>query len=153
MLISPRFTSPVDEDLSEEIKKLNARIGELEGAITKLVEPFQRAQDTARNYYRLVQILAEQGGLTPDAILPEVKDPISKEIVRILLDGRGQNVSQITERIRSVRGTASRRIVREKLKALVDNDIVVVSSSGTVKTYSLSQEVLDKWSHLLGIRI
>jgi len=149
----PRSTTTVDEDLSEEIKKLNTRIGELEGAIKKLVEPFQRAQDTARNYYRLVQILAEQGGLTPDAILPDVKDPISKEIVRILLDGRGQNVSRITERIRSVRGTASRRIVRDKLKGLVDKDIVVVSPSGSIKTYSLSQEVLDKWSHLLGIRI
>ncbi len=141
-----------EEELAEEIKRLNARIGELESAISKLVEPFQRAQDTAKNYYRLVQILAEQGGLTPDAILPEVKDPISKEIVRILLDGRGQNISQITERVRSKRGTASRRIVREKLADLVGQDIVV-ASSGTIKEYSLSQEVLDKWSHLLGIRI
>jgi DNA-binding transcriptional ArsR family regulator len=143
----------VAEDLSEEIRRLNERIGELESVISKLVEPFQNAQDTARNYYRLVQILAEKGGLTPDAILPEVKDPISKEIVRILLDGREQNVSQITERVRSVRGTASRRIVREKLKDLVGMEVVVVSSSGSIKVYSLSKEVLDKWSHLLGIRI
>ena len=108
----------VSKDLAKEVKELNKRIAELEKMISVLVQPLQRVQTTTSNYLKVVQLLLEHGGLTPDLILSEVKDSISKEIVRVLLDRNEQNVSQITELVRSKRGTASRRIIREKINEL-----------------------------------
>ena len=143
----------VNKDLAEEVKELNKRIAELEKMISVLVQPLQRVQDTTSNYLRVVQLLLEHGGLTPDLILPEVKDPISKEIVRVLLDRSEQNVSQITELVRSKRGTASRRIIREKLNELTKKNIIEKKQKRSLSVYSLSSDVIKKWSQLLGINI
>jgi len=143
----------VNKDLADEVKELNKRIAELEKIITTLVKPIQRVQDTTSNYLRVVQLLIENGGLTPDLILPEVKDPISKEIVRVLLDRTDQNVSQITELVRSKRGTASRRIIRDKINDLTKKNIICKKQKGSLYVYSLSQDVIKKWSQLLGINI
>ena len=143
----------VSKDLAEEVKELNKRIGELEKMISVLVQPLQRVQTATSNYLKVVQLLLEHGGLTPDLILPEVKDPISKEIVRVLLDKNEQNVSQITELVRSKRGTASRRIIREKIHELTKKNVICKQQKGSLYVYSLSQDVIKKWSQLLGIHI
>ena len=143
----------VSKDLAEEVKELNKRIAELEKMISVLVQPLQKVQTTTSNYLKVVQLLLEHGGLTPDLILPEVKDPISKEIVRVLLDRNEQNVSQITELVRSKRGTASRRIIREKLNDLTNKNIICKQIKGSLNVYSLSPDVIKKWSQLLGINI
>ena len=115
----------MSQDLTDEIIKLNKRISELEKMLSILIQPFQKIQDTASNYLKIIQLLLEHDGLTPDLILPEVKDSISKEIVRVLLDRNEQNISQITELVRSKRGTASRRIVREKINELTGKKITI----------------------------
>ena len=143
----------MSKDLADEVKELNKRIAELEKMISVLVQPLQRVQNTTSNYMKVVQLLLEHGGLTPDLILPEVKDPISKEIVRVLLDKNEQNVSQITELVRSKRGTASRRIIREKIHELTKKNIICKQQKGSLYVYSLSQDVVKKWSQLLGINI
>ena len=143
----------MSEDLAEEVKELNKRIAELEKMISVLVQPFQRVQDTTSRYLKIIQLSLEHGGLTPDIILPEVKDPISKEIVRVLLDRSEQNVSQITELVRSKRGTASRRIIREKIHELTKKNIIEKKQKGSLSVYSLSSDVIKKWSQLLGINI
>jgi DNA-binding transcriptional ArsR family regulator len=86
-------------------------------------------------------------------VTPEVKDPISKDIMRVLMERRDQNITQITESLRTKRGSASRRIVRERVKTMIEQGIVTPKGEGTVSTYSLSEEVLRKWSQLLGISI
>ena len=143
----------MSKDLTDEIKELNKRISELERMLSLLIQPFQKVQDTTSNYLKILQLSLEHGGLTPDLILPEVKDPISKEIVRALLDRSEQNISQITELVRSKRGTASRRIVREKVNELTEKNIIQKKQKGSLYVYSLSQEVIRKWSQLLGINI
>ena len=143
----------MSKDLTDEIKELNKRISELERMLSLLIQPFQKVQDTTSNYLKILQLSLEHGGLTPDIILPEVKDPISKEIVRALLDRSEQNISQITELVRSKRGTASRRIVREKVNELTEKNIIQKKQKGSLYVYSLSQEVIRKWSQLLGINI
>jgi DNA-binding transcriptional ArsR family regulator len=143
----------VSKDLAEEVKELNKRIAELEKMISVLVQPLQRVQTTTSNYLKVVQLLLEHGGLTPDLILPEVKDSISKEIVRVLLDRNEQNVSQITELVRSKRGTASRRIIREKINELTKKNVICKQQKGSLFVYSLSPDVIKKWSQLLGINI
>jgi len=143
----------VSQDLTDEIRKLNKRISELEKMLSILIQPFQKIQDTTSNYLKIIQLSLEHGGLTPDLILPEVKDSISKEIVRVLLDKNEQNISQITELVRSKRGTASRRIVREKINELTGKNIIQKKQKGSLYVYSLSEEVIKKWSQLLGINI
>jgi len=143
----------VSQDLTDEIIKLNKRISELEKMLSILIQPFRKIQDTTSNYLKIIQLLLEHGGLTPDLILPEVKDSISKEIVRVLLDRNEQNISQITELVRSKRGTASRRIVREKINELTGKNIIQKKQKGSLYVYSLSEEVIKKWSQLLGINI
>ena len=143
----------MSKDLTDEIKELNKRISELERMLSLLIQPFQKVQDTTSNYLKILQLSLEHGGLTPDLILPEVKDPISKEIVRVLLDRSEQNISQITELVRSKRGTASRRIVREKVNELTEKNIIQKKQKRSLYVYSLSQEVIRKWSQLLGINI
>ena len=141
------------KDLSEEVKKLNKRIEELEKMLSTLVEPLRNVRDLTQNYLKIAGIIIDKGGLTPDAILPELKDHISQEIVRVLLDRTEQNISQITELVRTRRGTASRRIIREKIKELTEKDIIQKKQKGSISVYSLTDKVIKKWSQMLGFKI
>ena len=140
-------------DLAEEIKALRKRIAELEAMLATVVQPLQKVNTTMQNYLRLTGLLLDHGGLTPEVILPEVKDPIAKDIIRALLERSDQNISQITELVRSRRGTASRRIIREKLKDLGERNIIEQDQTGSRQVYRLSPTVIKKWSQLLGFSI
>jgi DNA-binding transcriptional ArsR family regulator len=143
----------VTTDLAEEIKALRKRIAELEAMLATVVQPLQKVNTTMQNYLRLTGLLLDHGGLTPEVILPEVKDPIAKDIIRALLERSDQNISQITELVRSRRGTASRRIIREKLKDLGERNIIEQDQTGSRQVYRLSPTVIKKWSQLLGFSI
>jgi hypothetical protein len=54
------------------------------------------------------------------------KDQISWLIIRILDNSRPLNISQLTAAIRAERGTASRRIVRERVNTLLHRGIIDV---------------------------
>jgi len=95
----------------------------------------------------------DHGGLTPDVIFPDLKDPISKEIIRVLLERPAQNVSQITDLVKSKRGSASRRIIRKKLTDLEQRNIVQKQQQGSRSVYNLTPEVIKKWTQLLGLSI
>lgn len=69
------------KDLAKEVRELNKRISELEKIISRLITPIQNAGKVTNNYLRLTNLILDQGGLTPDLIFPEIKDPISKEII------------------------------------------------------------------------
>ena len=142
-----------DEDLPKQIKELNKRIAELEGLMAQIVAPVQKMQRSTQNYLRIVDLALKHGGLSPEMLLPEVKDPISKDIVKVLLKKSGMNITQITDSLRDERGSASRRIVREKLKSLEEMEIVKQKEDKKVPTYKLTEKVLRKWSQLLGIPI
>ena len=114
-LYPPEYPGTVEKDLADEVKELNKRISELEKMLSVLLKPLTDVRKTTERYLKLAGLLLDHGGLTPDVILPELKDPISKDIVRVLLERPEQNVSQITDLVKSKRGTASRRIIRKKL--------------------------------------
>jgi DNA-binding transcriptional ArsR family regulator len=141
----------VEKDLTDEVKELNKRISELEKMLSVLMKPFTDIRKTTESYMRLAGLLLDHGGLTPDLILPELKDPISKDIVRVLLERPEQNVSQITDLVKSRRGTASRRIIREKLVDLEKKNILQKQQHGSRSVYSLTAEVIKKWTQLLGL--
>ena len=105
------------------------------------------------SYLRLINIYMEHGKISPSVIFPELKDPISREIVEILFFMGSLNTSQITEELKKSRGRASRRIVREKLNALVDMGIVECEVRKNEKVYSISEYAIKKWLKVLGINI
>jgi len=141
------------KNLSEEIKELNKRISELEKMLSTVIEPLRDVGKVTQNYMRLIGILIDRGGLSPDMMLPELKDPISKDIVRVLLEKSNQNISQIEELVRTKRGSASRRIIREKLQYLEGKNIIQKQQKGSLYVYSLDEAVVKKWSQLLGFHI
>ena len=142
----------MEKDLGKEIKELHKRISELEKMLSLMIEPLRNAEHATRSYLRIAGLLLQNGGLTPDMLFPEVEDSISKEIVRALLSRPDQNISQITELVRSARGTASRRIIRKKLQELSNKEIIQRQQKGTRTVYSLTEKVLKRWSRMLGFK-
>jgi len=138
-------------DVAAEIKELNKRINELETMLLALMKPLTEARKTTQNYLKLAGLLLDHGGLTPDLILPELKDAISRDIVRVLLERNEQNISQITELVKTKRGTASRRIIRGKLLELEGKNIVQKHQKVSRYVYSLTTAVINKWTELLGL--
>ncbi|MEO3993190.1 MAG: ArsR family transcriptional regulator [Desulfurococcaceae archaeon TW002] len=64
--------------------------------------------------------------------LPEV-DPITKAILEVLASSEGGiSISELTRRVRGIRGTASRRIIAEKVKLLESKGLVQVKRSGNI---------------------
>ena len=141
------------KNLEQEVKELNKRISELEKMLSVMIEPLRKVGRTTQNYMRITGLLLDHGGLTPDMILPEIKDTISREIVRVLLDRSDQNISQVTELVRSKRGTASRRIIRERIIELEKKGIVEKKIIGSRNVYSLTEKVIKKWSKMIGFDI
>ena len=66
------------------------------------------------------------------------KDEISRLIVQSLAMKGQLNISQIERAVRAVRGTASRRIIRERLKSLQGNG-VVRQAVGSPQKYELKE--------------
>jgi len=149
----PSYPGTVEKDVAEQVKELSKRISELETMLSALLKPLNDARKTTERYLKLAGLLLDHGGLTPDVILPDLKDPISKDIVRVLLERPEQNISQITEQVKSKRGTASRRIIRKKLLTLEQQHIIQTQQKGTRTVYTLTAEVIKKWAQLLGLSI
>lgn len=131
---------------------------QLEKAMDRLLEPYSqlvgymdRLQEISRSYFRLLDLLQRYGSLSPDMAIPEVKDPLSREIVNVLFEKGGRNISQITEALRARRGTASRRIVRERLKALEAKGVVSQSRGPRGNVYDVTEETVRRWSRVLGL--
>ncbi len=140
-------------DLKKEIKEMDNKIKELEEIIQHLQEPMERMREFAERYIRMIDSFIRLGLSPQDNIFCGIKDDISREIIRALFRRNGLNISQITEAVRQNRGTASRRIIRERLKDLEDAGKV----EGTVKkkavVYILSEDMVKKWSQMLGLFI
>ncbi len=138
-------------DLKEEVRRLSGRIAELEGMLSQLREPFSQLQDIGRNYFRLIELYMKFGEVSPAAAIPGLKDPMSRDIVNALFQRSGQNISEITEMVRGRRGSASRRIIRERLAELEEQGIVRGERRSKTVEYHVSDELVRKWSQMLGI--
>jgi len=147
-----------EDELHKEIKELKEQVSQLSEALETAVRPYQEVlgqldelQGIARRYFGLLELYQRYGELSPDVVIPGLKDPISQEIVRILFDKGDRNISQIAEQMKQRRGSASRRIIRERLEQLVEMGAVTVSSGSKQRRFSVSDEVVQKWSQLLGL--
>jgi len=148
-----------EEDLHDEIRELRTQIAQLSEALEMAVRPYQKVlgqldelQGVAKRYFGLLELYQRYGEISPEVVIPGLKDSISQEIVKILFDKGDRNISQIAEQMRQRRGSASRRIVRERLDKLVENGVVTVSTDSKQRRFSISDEVVQKWSQLLGLQ-
>ena len=146
------------DDLRKEIRELRAQIEALRTALSDVTRPYaelmayvNRLQDASRGYFRILGLYAEHGKVSPDLVIPGLKDDISRHIVVALFDRPDRNISQITEAVKRKRGTASRRIVRERLEDLERQGIVVATPGSRTRTFRVAAEVADKWSQVLGV--
>ena len=69
---------------------------------------------------------------------PIAQDDISRCIVQALAVKGALNVSALTRQVAAMRGKASRRIVRERVKGLVEQG-VLLKSEGRVPIYELAE--------------
>lgn len=147
-----------EEDQGKKIEELTHKVEQLEQAMrdvaqpySELVEQLARFQETVQKYFRLMELYQRFGSISIETILPEVKDPISKDIVRVLVDKPGLNISEITEELRARRGSSSRRIVRDRLGELVEQKVLVERTGPKEKVYDIAEHVIKKWSQVLGL--
>lgn len=147
-----------EQENDKKIEELSERIASLEDALRQVARPYSELvaqlgqfQGIVQKYFRLLDLYQKHGVISVDVILPQVKDPISKEIMRILLDHPGYNVSQVAEELRARTGSSSRRIVRARLEELAKEGLIVEEKGRKSNAYRVSDQVIKKWSEVLGL--
>ncbi|MEK6987500.1 MAG: hypothetical protein AABX97_05310 [Candidatus Thermoplasmatota archaeon] len=145
-------------DLQEDVRELRKQVEALREALSQVARPYselagyvEQLQELTRGYFRILDLYARHGSLSPDLVIPGLKDDISRHIVSVLVDRGDRNISQITEAVKGKRGTASRRIVRERLEELERQGVVVSSPAPRGRTFRVSDEVVSRWSEVLGL--
>lgn len=148
-----------DEELKEQIKELSEKMERLEEAFAAIANPYRELrgymdqfQSISSGYFKLLGLYQKHGAVSPEMIVPDLKDPISKDIVKVLFEKPDKNISRITELLKRERGKASRRIVREKLQDLVERGVVEETAEGKAKTYRVTDVIAEKWLELLGVK-
>ncbi len=146
-----------EEDVRRDLRELRRQVEALREALARATEPYaelagqiERLRSLSRGYVRLLDLVQRYGGVSPDLAVPGLKDDISRHIVSALLDKGDRNISQITDAVKARRGTASRRIVRERLEDLVGQGVVVADDGSRGRTFRVSEGVRDRWSQVLG---
>jgi DNA-binding transcriptional ArsR family regulator len=155
------MASPMaDEDLEKQIKSLAEKMDGLEESMSKVAGPYaqlvdyiERFQKISSSYFKMLGLYQRYGAISPDLLIPGVKDSISRDIVKVLFERDGQNISQITDKLKEMRGTSSRRIVRERLKGLEEKGVVRSKGSPRSREYWLTGAYVDKWFELLGLGV
>jgi len=133
--------------LESRISELEEKINYVILQITNLQHKVSDSNPELKQMMNLLQILtstlqiskapltlASQTLTLKDTILqrfPDLKyDSISKSIIIALDRKKRLNISQLTEQVRKERGSASRRIVRERVDKLIESGIIAEVDSG-----------------------
>jgi len=145
------------EDVSRKLTELEESVGKIKGGYAELSQYMDVLKEISGRYFRLMDLYAKHGKISVDLAAPEIKDAISKDIIRTLLDmadkdGDGSNLSEITRELKNIRGTASRRIVREKIANLERMGFVKKAQKGKTSYYAISDSLVEKWYSILGIK-
>ncbi len=149
-----------EDELREEIRSLKGQVKNLERMLENLMNLHSNVLDKLstnseieRKYIQMLSLYKRHGKVSP-SLLPEIDDPIMEGIVELMLSSGGTlNITQITERLRHKRGSASRHTVRDRLKKLEKRKVVREMEESHGKGYVLTEYILDKWAKLLGIKI
>ncbi|NLK25095.1 MAG: ArsR family transcriptional regulator [Euryarchaeota archaeon] len=139
------------DELSERIANLEAALRQVTRPYIELVDQLGQFQRIVQKYFRLLDLYQRHGIIAIDVILPQLRDPISKEIMRILLERPGQNISQVAEELRVRTGSSSRRIVRGRLDELVKEGLIVEERGKKSSSFRVSETVIKKWTEVIGL--
>ncbi|MDH4122678.1 MAG: ArsR family transcriptional regulator [Thermoplasmata archaeon] len=150
---SPKET----EDVAKKLAELEEVVAKIKGGYGEVGQYMEMLREISIRYFRIMELYAKHGSISVEMAVPEIKDPISKEIIKILLDksekeNKVLNLSDITRELKLRRGTASRRIVREKVNELVKIGVVRKMESGKQSSYTISEDLINRWYSLLGLR-
>jgi DNA-binding transcriptional ArsR family regulator len=147
-----------ETDKDKEIQRLSNKIDNLEGMISDMAKPYQETMammakfnEMASGYLKIINLYQQHGKVSPEMLVPSIKDPIAQDILVILFEKKELNVSQIADILKDKRGTSSRKTVRDKLKELEDAKAIEVVGDRKVKKYKVSDELVEKWLKLLGV--
>ncbi len=151
---------PEDDELREEIKSLKSQVNNLESMLENLMNMHRNVLDklstnseVEKKYIQMLSLSQRYGKISP-SLMKEIDDPVMESIVEVLLSSnQALNITQITERLRVKRGSASRHTVRGRLKVLEERNVVRRVESSKGKGYVLTEEIVDRWAKLLGIKI
>jgi len=151
----PKSSEP--EDISKKLAELEDTVGRIKGSYVELGEYMEVLKEISSRYFRLMDLYTKNGKISVDLAAPEIKDAISKDIIRLLLDSadkerEGSNLSEITRELKNIRGTASRRIVREKVSDLERMGFVKRALKGKTAYYAISDSLVEKWYSILGMK-
>jgi len=147
-----------DDEVKAQLKAIDERMRRIEEAFMDVARPYaeiadqmQSFQEISKGYFKLLNLYQKHGQISPDMAIPGLKDPISKDLIQIVIEKGPLNISEATDLLRDKRGSASRRIVRERFQELEEKGVVVSDMRGKQKRYSASEEVTNKWLELLGL--
>ena len=123
------------EEVQERLEEISKRLARLEELIERVGPGIDEVSQSARViregfefYDGMVKLMTKftKAERLESKFGDLKKDDISWRIIQILDVSRPLNISQITAAVRSERGTASRRIVRERVNSLVSRKILTV---------------------------
>ena len=144
------------DEIRKDLKELKEQVEALREAFSRALEPYaelaryvEQLQEVSKGYFRLLELVQRYGAVSPDLVVPGMKDDIARHIVSTLVESPDKNISEITEAVKARRGTASRRIVRERLEELARDGIVVVTLGSRARKFRISEEIAAKWSRIL----
>ncbi len=147
-----------NEELKEEIESLKEQMTTMQDMLQNLMNMHKNVlakvstdTDIEKRYLRMLSLYQRYGKISP-SVLPGIKDPFSENIVEVLLDAKNANITQITQRVRQKKGSASRHTIRDRLKKLEKEGIVKKVDGGKGKNYVLTDKTINKWAEMLGIK-
>ncbi len=123
------------EEVQDRLDEISSRLARVETLMERIGPGFEEVKDSARViregfefYDSMVRLM---GKFTKAERLESrygdlKKDDITWKIIQILDSSRPLNISQLTAAVRAERGTASRRIIRERVNELVNRGILRV---------------------------
>ena len=121
------------EALNEKLDQTINRISALEDKIDEMSPDLQNASGSLNMTLAILRTFQEVTNVatifSPSKwimrLRPDVNlDAIERIIVDVLTREGPKNISQLTASVKQERGTASRRIIREKVNDMIDRDIV-----------------------------
>ena len=133
-----------EEDLWRKLENISERLTQIERVLAR-IEPemgeFKQSTRVIREgmdfYGSLFNLMGRFSGRQRiQRRFPEIaKDEISRLIIGALEEGKAKNISELTSAVRQERGTASRRIVRNRVHRLVEMGVVQKAHTTKKATY------------------
>ncbi|NHJ31379.1 MAG: hypothetical protein FK732_00810 [Asgard group archaeon] len=125
-------------DLESKIEKLNPNIQDATGSLNMTLAILRTFQDVT-NVATIFSPSKWLMRLRPDVNL----DAIERLIVDVLTREGPKNISQLTASVRMERGTASRRIIRDKVNDMIKREIVEEVDEGYGRVIKMAIDLKD----------